>query len=364
MKIKYCNNCGKQTRNGKYHYCSDVCRTIYMRKIKLNKSVQIHSIKPDGEENKDFIKCKWCGMYVKRIYGVHMKAFHPDKTTKIYKEEFGKDSLIACLVDKHNTTKNSGLHMKQEKYREIARQQWLGKNNCNHKSKTTKLQRQEKSPFSKNFKKYNSEADLKKFQENAFKDLLVPSMLKYWTDKKGLPLDEAKASLKKRQTTFTLEKCIAKLGKEAGTKRYKDRQVKWAKKLHEHFLKMGDSRTPSSKFANSCILSICNSLNLKIPKKEKFISNGTNAFAYDFTLNKKIIEFNGDYWHMNPIKYKLDYFHKKIKMTAQEKWDYDKKKIRLAEKYGYEVLIIWEADYNSQPVETIDKCLKYLQQDV
>jgi G:T-mismatch repair DNA endonuclease (very short patch repair protein) len=75
---------------------------------------------------------------------------------------------------------------------------------------------------------------------------------------------------------------------------------------------------------------------------------------------KKIIEFNGDYWHCNPFIYEPTYFHKFMKCSAQEKWDIDKKKIELAESYGYEVLVIWESEYQKNKELTINKCIEYL----
>ncbi|MHA2010325.1 MAG: NUMOD3 domain-containing DNA-binding protein [Promethearchaeota archaeon] len=58
-----------------------------------------------------------------------------------------------------------------------------------------------------------------------------------------------------------------------------------------------------------------------------------------------LIEYNGDYWHCNPIKYKSDYFNHKKNKTASEIWEYDKNKLYLAEKEGYYCEVIWETDY-------------------
>lgn len=62
-----------------------------------------------------------------------------------------------------------------------------------------------------------------------------------------------------------------------------------------------------------------------------------------------IIEYYGDYWHCNPIKYSPDYYHKIKKRTAQEIWDYDKNKIDLIKENGYNLEIVWEKDYNQNP---------------
>lgn len=58
-----------------------------------------------------------------------------------------------------------------------------------------------------------------------------------------------------------------------------------------------------------------------------------------------IIEYFGDYWHCNPIKYNENYFNKKKGQTAKEIWDYDDKKLELITNYGYNLEVIWESDY-------------------
>lgn len=68
-----------------------------------------------------------------------------------------------------------------------------------------------------------------------------------------------------------------------------------------------------------------------------------------------IIEYFGDYWHANPIKYKPDYFNGKKNQTAQQIWDYDKNKIDLIKSYDYNLEIIWERDLkiDYKPLENI-----------
>ena len=60
---------------------------------------------------------------------------------------------------------------------------------------------------------------------------------------------------------------------------------------------------------------------------------------------KKIIEYNGDYWHCNPRKYSADYFNEKIKKYAKDIWENDLQRQKSLEKLGYSVLCIWESDF-------------------
>ena len=77
-------------------------------------------------------------------------------------------------------------------------------------------------------------------------------------------------------------------------------------------------------------------------------------------LSNKIIEFNGDFWHMNPSIYDENYFNKISKIYAKDKWEIDKIKIECARKNGYDVLIVWEHDYRKDKENTIQKCLNFL----
>ena len=187
--------------------------------------------------------------------------------------------------------------------------------------------------------------------------------LEYWMAK-GFNRDEAKLRVKESQTTFSLDKCIEKYGKEKGQQVFQQRQKKWLASLHENFIQEGDGRSPSSQFANSIIQAICGRLQIQVPTKEKYIRDGSTgmAYSYDFTLKqkRKIIEFNGDYWHCNPKLYEADYFNKNKQMTAQEIWDYDQVKIELAEQKGYQVLTIWESEWNDDPSRTVERCIQFL----
>jgi very-short-patch-repair endonuclease len=74
---------------------------------------------------------------------------------------------------------------------------------------------------------------------------------------------------------------------------------------------------------------------------------------------KKIIEFNGDYWHCNPEQYDKNYFNVFKQMFAYEIWNEDHEKINLIE--GYEVLVIWEHEFLNSPEEILKKCKKFLE---
>ena len=79
-------------------------------------------------------------------------------------------------------------------------------------------------------------------------------------------------------------------------------------------------------------------------------------FSYDIRYKNKIIEYHGDYWHCNPIKYKENYYHSQQRKTAREIWDKDCIKKQSLINHNYELLVVWESDYKKDKEGTIEKC--------
>lgn len=104
-----------------------------------------------------------------------------------------------------------------------------------------------------------------------------------------------------------------------------------------------------------------NNLKSYIPDIKQQLSLGN--YLYDIYYDKKIIEFNGDYWHGNPEIYMFEDYVGTIidnKPTyAYEIWAKDQRKYQFAESNGYDVLVVWESDYKKYPFSTIKKCLNF-----
>lgn len=351
-ECKYCRGEVKSKSNNA-KFCSIECRD--KSKFEENQKKLL-----EGVEGWDYVIDRWNGYATPRIYGKWIKSMHPNRTIEEYRQEF-PDAKTQC--DRINS--KNGQHMKDERYRKMMSEKMTGEGNSNHRSKTTKAQRQAKSPFSKKFSKYKSEEDRKKFIESVdYGSIVKSSDLEWWIDKCDGNIEKAKELYKERQTTFTLEKCIEKHGQSEGTKIYNDRQKKWLTNLHLHFEKYGDGRSPQSKWANE-IKEALRVYGFEIPVLEKWIKErGQNgkAYSYDITIGSKIIELHGDYWHMNPNMYKSGDINKSKGMPANEIWEYDKNKIKLAESHGYQVLTIWESDYHKNPGKTIQRCIQFLKE--
>lgn len=224
------------------------------------------------------------------------------------------------------------------------------------------------------------------------------TQLKYWL-KKGFSEEEAKLALKERQQTFTLEKCIKRYGEEEGTKKWQERQEKWQNTLNskseEEKIKINkakgftykdaldkygkiwadnfiinkiENRTKNSGSLSKISQVLFKYLSVKYPdalfgKNEKKIVCNNKVYSLDFFINNKCIEFNGDYWHGNPLFYKADEYLIRKHCSVGEIWKNDKIRYEnLKSIHNIDVLVIWENDFKKNKKEIIEKCLLFLEE--
>lgn len=301
----------------------------------------------------NLIKCEICQEECKRIYGAHLKKH--GITSKEYKLMFPNAKLMTD-DDLTKTIKNSGKHMKTEKYKKMFSKMFSGEKNPNHMSRTTDEERKSRSPFSKNFIKYSgTEEEIKEtiseFAKSAVKDRLTTVNLEYWI-RKGYSEEDAKSMLKDRQTTFNLDKCIKKYGAEEGHKRWIERQSKWInsyKKINyskiSQELFIGIWEKLKDNFTNEIYFA-------KLEKPSNTIHD-TNR-NYEFRLNldngvvipdffipslKLVVEFDGTYYHRN---------------TPENK-NREERRSELLKSNGYKVVRVLEKEFVSYKEETINK---------
>jgi len=70
---------------------------------------------------------------------------------------------------------------------------------------------------------------------------------------------------------------------------------------------------------------------------------------------KIVIEYNGDFWHCNPQKWKKDDYNSAIKMTAGEKWAKDIARKKILTKMGYSVIVVWESDWEANKEKYLNR---------
>ncbi len=67
-------------------------------------------------------------------------------------------------------------------------------------------------------------------------------------------------------------------------------------------------------------------------------------YDVDGLIGNTAYEFMGDFWHANPKIYGPD--HKIKGYTAAEKWKKDRERAEVIKSKGYDVVVIWESDWN------------------
>mgnify|MGYP002128712951 FL=1 len=94
---------------------------------------------------------------------------------------------------------------------------------------------------------------------------------------------------------------------------------------------------------------------------------GHKIIFVDFYVQqtKKAIEFNGDYWHANPVFYKscdLINFPGNRRVVAQDVWNADSTRMKYIRQHPCvdDCMIVWEHDFVSQPHLIIEKCVKFI----
>lgn len=101
-------------------------------------------------------------------------------------------------------------------------------------------------------------------------------------------------------------------------------------------------------------------------KDEKWIRIENNKGFFVDLLdeeNNKIIEFNGDFFHANPTKYKdndIIKISENEQYKASELWNKDKMKIDKLKELNYSVFIVWESDVKNQLDVELEKCVNFL----
>ena len=322
-----------------------ICAAKKSKKLK-NMVKHISAFLDDKTEGIHYVKSAICG-YITRSLQSHLIYTHglkPKEYEKQYNAKFMCDEEAKIRSDKFKDKNNPAY---------------------NHGGKL--------SPWSyKNTSKSKKEIDACKEKTiNAIKESTnLNTKLDYWIEQTNGDVERAKELLQQRQRTFSLEKCTEKYGEEKGHQIWKERQEKWQNTLKsksdEEIAEINKKKIYKNGIISKAEQDLYDNLILIFPdiKHQLFIKyNNTNYYSYDIALNNKIIEYNGDYWHANPIKYSsldnIKYPNNIIK-TAKDVWEHDEEKLDFAKSLGYDVLVIWESEYKNNKKDIIEKCKAFL----
>lgn len=185
--------------------------------------------------------------------------------------------------------------------------------------------------------------------------------IEYWLDQ-GYSKKEAALKLKDRQLTFSKEICIEKYGDAEGLKRWNDRQEKWlnsykfsnfSKISQDLFWKIYEKLSNDYKEDKSIFFATLDKskmLDISGRNHELRLKLSNKLILPDFIIleNKKIIEFDGSYWHNNKMQ------------NTQSNKGRALERDNLIVESGYEVLHISESNYYSNPDKEINKCINFI----
>lgn len=188
---------------------------------------------------------------------------------------------------------------------------------------------------------------------------------------RGYLEEEAKKLVSEGQKYFSKDLCIKNYGEENGLKIWQDRQTRWQSTLNAKSEKEKLRINKLKLFKGGSIskgeLQLFDELvkhGIDCRKQHAILKNSTQYYVYDIIYKNKIIEYNGDYWHASPKKYKetdiIKFPNKSI--PVNEIWIKDKEKIKFAESQGYKVLVVWESNFRLNKEKVIKECIQFLTQ--
>lgn len=296
-------------------YCSKECSSAHGEE-KLIKSS--HEKYPT--ENRDaYAECSICKFRAKNLQ-IHIKSKH-DMTVAEYREIYKTETMC---VDSRNTLSK----------------RMQGSNNPGYQH-GGRL-----SPWSD--KSGRSVKQIEESKARAKEDRYNPTQLQYWMNQ-GYSEEDAHIKQSERQQTFSLEICIEKYGDVEGPKVFAERQKKWLEALpklnysmisQELFWEL-DAHVEGAFFAQKDPNGVVDDSGKNY---EKRIKTSHGAFSLDFLYDKKVIEFDGDYWHSE----------------ARVNPEREKRREKAIMSEGYVVHRVREQDYKKDKEKVIQECLKFL----
>jgi len=184
--------------------------------------------------------------------------------------------------------------------------------------------------------------------------------VEYWIAK-GYTKDMAEKEISKRQS-----KLSAKSSKFLGHTRTVDSRIKISKSMRQKIHEIGAGKWAShfGKFSGTSKAEIEFYNYIKENIEPMVVANKPiGKYIVDVVINKKIIEFYGDFWHANPTIYKSNEIlagYMETPRSVQEIWNNDKKRVDTLREMGYDVLEVWESDWNKQKNQSITKIKQFL----
>jgi len=82
---------------------------------------------------------------------------------------------------------------------------------------------------------------------------------------------------------------------------------------------------------------------------------------FDIKIGNLLIEFNGTYWHLDPRFYSTEYSDNSRNST--EIWNRDLQKRNIAIENGYELIVVWQSDWETNQDNELKRVIKVIEND-
>lgn len=159
----------------------------------------------------------------------------------------------------------------------------------------------------------------------------------------------------------TLENFIKKYGLEIGKKKYNERCEKISYTSSKDFFieKYGIEKgneiwknkykmTKKSRKSQT-IAVVLDTLNIRYQTEKNINSKFVDYYLVDFNI---VIEYFGDYWHVNPKVYESNFYISQLKMRAADVWKKDKERLDIIKQNIDSIIVIWESsEFNDSILE-------------
>lgn len=340
-------------------------QTLKARESRLHRS----AIPDDDSSTNNRVVCELCQKKFKRITQTHLKTGCMESITlDEYISRFPNSPIVS-----DNLKKKSGFTLESSiaKYgEELGKIKW--QNYCQAQSVT--------NTFEYKAAKYNmSKQEFDMF--NKSRAATLENFIQRHGNEEGIR--KWHEYCERQKFTTTLDYFIEKFGKTDGETKWNEFCVARGNSNNIEFIKrkynishsdaedlLASRRAPQIGYVSILEQKFVNQVSTLIPDISHSYVNKQfciwNTFLnvpmfYDITsvTRKKIIEFNGDYWHANPAKYSSNFLIKQSNLTALEVWERDNLKKKSAELRGYTVYTVWESEYLSDPDKTITAICKW-----
>ena len=390
--MEHCEYCGKECKDKK-----GVATHIRLVKDCHEKWLKDQEQKHiEYDKTHTFVYCKVCGAKLRNISNTHLKKHN--MTMQDYKKQFPDEPLFAEGLLQEQSEKREATLDKYHTDENGKRTNYITLEKCIVKygeSEGLRIWNEIKHKMAQTLpnliKKYGVEEGTKRYEKRCQRmrgKRTIEYFVKWYGEEEG----------RRRHKEFhdkyigfqTLDWFINKYGEEKGREMYKTSCKnkaltlanfirKYGEELgrqkHEEYCRERFNKFNQSKVAMELFNKLMENDVVKTHKvwfdghpKEfgKYLHEMDKYVFFDFfdETTGRIIEFNGDYWHANPLVYEADsIIHMPAKTTklAKDIWQWDEARNKEIEsEYGYKVLVIWQKDWLENPDEVIQRCLKFL----